>query len=114
MKWNALGNVLISKKALSMWLDNSELKYLHNKTLLNQSKIDRLLKKVNIEKIYLSNIEDKFNSNIKYWSSIPSRMPMDIKRGIYISSYYGYRDDHLMIEDSFMQVMIFQQKLELL
>ena len=26
MKWNALGNVLISKKAISMWLDNSELK----------------------------------------------------------------------------------------
>ena len=26
MKWNALGNVLMSKKALSMWLDNSELK----------------------------------------------------------------------------------------
>ena len=74
-------------------LDNSELKNLHDKTLLNLSKIDRLLKKVNIEKIYLSNIEDKFNSNIKYWSSIPSRMPMDIKRGIYISSYYGYRDD---------------------
>ena len=74
-------------------LDNSELKNLHDKTLLNLSKVDRLLKKVNIEKIYLSNIEDKFNSNIKYWSSIPSRMPMDIKRGIYISSYYGYRDD---------------------
>ena len=74
-------------------LDNSELKNLHDKTLLNLSKIDKLLKKVNIEKIYLSNIEDKFNSNIKYWSSIPSRMPMDIKRGIYISSYYGYRDD---------------------
>ena len=25
MKWNALGNVLISKTAISMWLDNSEL-----------------------------------------------------------------------------------------
>ena len=23
---------------------------------------------------------------------------MNIKRGIYISSYYGYRDDHLQIE----------------
>ena len=74
-------------------LDNSDLKNLYDKTLLNNNRIEKLFKRVNIEKIYLSNIEEKFNSNIKYWSSIPSRMPMNIKRGIYISSYYGYRDD---------------------
>lgn len=74
-------------------LDNSDMQDLIDKTILNANKIDKLFKKIYIEKIYLSNIEDKFNSKIKYWSSIPSRMPMDIKRGIYISSYYGYRDD---------------------
>ncbi len=74
-------------------LDNSDMQNLFDKTILNSNKIDKLFKKLYIEKIYLSNIEDKFNSNIKYWSSVPSRMPMDIKRGIYISSYYGYRDD---------------------
>lgn len=74
-------------------LDNSDMQNLLDKTILNSNKIDKLFKRLYIEKIYLSNIEDKFNSNIKYWSSIPSRMPMDIKRGIYISSYYGYRDD---------------------
>ena len=74
-------------------LDNSDMQDLIDKTILNANKIDKLFKKIYIEKIYLSNIEEKFNSKIKYWSSIPSRMPMDIKRGIYISSYYGYRDD---------------------
>ena len=74
-------------------LDNSGMQDLIDKTILNANKIDKLFKKIYIEKIYLSNIEDKFNSKIKYWSSVPSRMPMDIKRGIYISSYYGYRDD---------------------
>ena len=74
-------------------LDNSDMQKLYNKSVLTSNRIDKLFKKLYIEKIYLSNIEEKFNSNIKYWSSIPSRMPMDIKRGIYISSYYGYRDD---------------------
>ena len=74
-------------------LDNSEMQKLFHKTLLISDRIDKLFKQLYIEKIYLSNIEEKFNANIKYWSSIPSRMPMDIKRGIYISSYYGYRDD---------------------
>jgi len=74
-------------------LDNSDLKNLYDKSLINTISINKLFKKINIETIYLSNIQDKFNSNIKYWVAIPSRMPMDIKRGIYISSYYGYRDD---------------------
>ena len=74
-------------------LDNSDLQNLYDKSLINANRIDKLFKRMNIESIYLSNIRDKFDSNINYWSAIPSRMPMDIKRGIYISSYYGYRDD---------------------
>tara|TARA_Y100001970_G_scaffold152000_1_gene186140 strand:- start:4231 stop:5259 length:1029 start_codon:yes stop_codon:yes gene_type:complete len=74
-------------------IDNSDIQNLYNKSLFNNNMINKLFKKINIESIYLANIETKFNSNIKYWSSVPSRMPMDIKRGIYISSYYGYRDD---------------------
>ena len=73
--------------------DNSDLNILHDKSILVSHKINQLQKKINIESIYLDNIETKFYSNIDYWRSIPSRMPMDIKRGIYISSYYGYRDD---------------------
>ena len=73
--------------------DNSDLNILYDKSILVSHKINQLQKKINIESIYLNNIETKFYSNIDYWRSIPSRMPMDIKRGIYISSYYGYRDD---------------------
>ena len=73
--------------------DNSSLKILYDKSRLVNHQIDQLQKKINIESIYLDNIETKFYSNIDYWRAIPSRMPMDIKRGIYISSYYGYRDD---------------------
>ena len=74
-------------------LDNSDLQTLYDKSTLVSNQIELLQKKINIESIYLSNIEDKFHSNIDYWRSVPSRMPMDIRRGIYISSYYGYRDD---------------------
>ena len=73
--------------------DNSSIQNLYDKSFLNKMSIDKIFKQANIEGIYLSNISDKFYSNIKYWSAIPSRMPMDIKRGIYISSYYGYRND---------------------
>ena len=74
-------------------LDNSDLQNLYDKSNLISQTINQLYKRVNIEKIYLSNIESKLHSNINYWASVPSRMPMDIKRGIYISSYYGYRTD---------------------
>jgi len=74
-------------------LDNSDLQNLYDKSNLISQTITQLYKRVNIEKIYLSNIESKLHSNINYWASVPSRMPMDIKRGIYISSYYGYRTD---------------------
>ena len=75
--------------------DNSNLNILHDKSTLVNNQIKQLQKQINIEDIYLDNIENKFYSNIDYWLSIPSRMPMDIKRGIYISSYYGYRNDPL-------------------
>ena len=74
-------------------LDNSDLKNLYDKSNLVTRTIEQLYKRLNIESIYLDNIKSKLYANINYWSSIPSRMPMDIKRGIYISSYYGYRTD---------------------
>ena len=60
---------------------------------MDSSQIHKITKQINLEDIYIGRIENRFYSNIDHWRSIPSRMPMDIIRGIYISSYYGYRDD---------------------
>tara|TARA_B100001750_G_scaffold193452_1_gene164473 strand:+ start:169 stop:1194 length:1026 start_codon:yes stop_codon:yes gene_type:complete len=81
--------------------DNSNLDILYDKSTLVSNQINHLQKQINIESIYLDNIETKFYSNLDYWLSIPSRMPMDIKRGIYISSYYGYRNDPLHNRNQF-------------
>ncbi len=45
-------------------LDNSDLQNLYDKSLINANRIDKLFKRINIESIYLSNIRDKFDSNI--------------------------------------------------
>ena len=82
-------------------LDNSSLNKLYDQSKLLSHEINNIQKKINLENIYLNNIEDKFYSNIDYWLSIPSRMPLDIKRGIYISSYYGYREDPLHKKNQF-------------
>ena len=76
-------------------LDNSDLNKLYDQSRLLSSQINKIIKQINLEDVYIGRIENRFYSNIKHWRSIPSRMPMDIKRGIYISSYYGYRDDPL-------------------
>ncbi len=76
-------------------LDNSSLNKLYDQSRLLTKKVNKIQKKINLEEIYISKIEDRFYSNIKYWKAKPSRMPLNIKRGIYISSYYGYRDDPL-------------------
>ena len=76
-------------------LDNSSLNKLYDQSRLLSKKVNKIQKQINLEEIYISKIEDRFYSNIKYWKSKPSRMPLDIKRGIYISSYYGYRSDPL-------------------
>lgn len=76
-------------------LDNSDLNKLYDQSRLLSSQINKIIKQINLEDIYIGRIENRFYSNIKHWCSIPSRMPMDIKRGIYISSYYGYRNDPL-------------------
>ena len=76
-------------------LDNSSLNKLYDQSRLLTQQIQKIQKQINLEDIYMSKIEDRFYNNITYWKSKPSRMPLDIKRGIYISSYYGYRDDPL-------------------
>jgi len=76
-------------------LDNSSLNKLYDQSRLLTKKVNKIQKQINLEEIYISKIEDRFYSNINYWKAKPSRMPLNIKRGIYISSYYGYRDDPL-------------------
>ena len=76
-------------------LDNSSLNKLYDESRLLTQQIQKIQKQINLEDIYIGKIEDRFYNNITYWKSKPSRMPLDIKRGIYISSYYGYRDDPL-------------------
>ena len=76
-------------------LDNSSLNKLYDQSRLLSQKVDKIQRQINLEEIYISKIEDRFYANIKYWKAKPSRMPLNIKRGIYISSYYGYRDDPL-------------------
>ena len=76
-------------------LDNSSLNNLYDQSRLLTQQIQKIQKQINLEDIYIGKIEDRFYNNITYWKSKPSRMPLDIKRGIYISSYYGYRDDPL-------------------
>lgn len=76
-------------------LDNSSLNRLYDESRLLTQNIKKIQRQINLEEIYISKIEDRFYSNINYWKSKPSRMPLDIKRGIYISSYYGYRNDPL-------------------
>ncbi len=76
-------------------LDNSSLNKLYDQSRLLSQKVDKIQRQINLEEIYISKIEDRFFANIKYWKAKPSRMPLNIKRGIYISSYYGYRDDPL-------------------
>lgn len=73
--------------------DSSSLNKLYDETRLLSKQIDKVKKQINLEELYVSKIEDRFFSNISYWNALPSRMPLNIKRGIYISSYYGYRDD---------------------
>ena len=85
------GNIDDKKNNLNS--DNSNLNTLYDKSGITNHQIKKLQKQINIESIYLSNIEHRFYDNIKYWASLPSRMPMDIERGIYISSYYGFRED---------------------
>ena len=74
-------------------LDNSDLNKLYDQSRLLSNQIHKITKQINLEDVYIGRIENRFYSNIEHWRSIPSRMPMDIIRGIYISSYYGYRDD---------------------
>lgn len=76
-------------------LDNSSLNKLYDQSRLLSKKVNKIQRQINLEEVYISKIEDRFYSNIKYWKAKPSRMPLNIKRGIYISSYYGYRDDPL-------------------
>ena len=76
-------------------LDNSSLNKLYDQSRLLTKKVKKIQKQINLEDIYISKIEDRFYSNINYWKSKPSRMPLNIRRGIYISSYYGYRSDPL-------------------
>ena len=76
-------------------LDNSSLNTLYDKSRLLTKKVSKIRKQINLEDIYISKIEDRFYANINYWKAKPSRMPLDIRRGIYISSYYGYRTDPL-------------------
>ena len=73
--------------------ESSNLNKLYDETRFLTTKINKLQKQIKLEELYIEKIEKRFNSNISYWNSIPSRMPLNIKRGIYISSYYGYRDD---------------------
>ena len=76
-------------------LDNSSLNKLYDQSRLLTKKINKIQRQINLEDIYIGKIEDRFYANLNYWKSKPSRMPLDIKRGIYISSYYGYRTDPL-------------------
>ena len=76
-------------------LDNSSLNTLYDQSRLLTQKVSKIRKQINLEDIYISKIEDRFYANINYWKAKPSRMPLDIRRGIYISSYYGYRTDPL-------------------
>ena len=76
-------------------LDNSSLNKLYDQSRLLTKNLKKIQRQINLEDIYISKIEDRFYSNISYWKAKPSRMPLDIKRGIYISSYYGYRSDPL-------------------
>ena len=76
-------------------LDNSSLNKLYDQSRLLTQKIEKIKKQINLEEIYISKIENRIYSNINYWKAKPSRMPLNIKRGIYISSYYGYRNDPL-------------------
>lgn len=74
-------------------LDNSDLNQLYDQSRLLTNKIDKIRKQINLEGIYIGRIENKFYSDINHWRSIPSRYPLNIKQGIYISSYYGFRQD---------------------
>ena len=76
-------------------LDNSSLNKLYDESRLLTQKISKTRKQINLEDIYIGKIEDRFFANIKFWRAKPSRMPLDIERGIYISSYYGFRKDPL-------------------
>tara|TARA_B100000029_G_scaffold150879_1_gene146076 strand:+ start:606 stop:1628 length:1023 start_codon:yes stop_codon:yes gene_type:complete len=82
-------------------LDNSDLNKLYDQSRLLTKVINKMQRQINLEGIYIGRIEDRFFSNIDYWSAIPSRMPLNIKRGIYISSYYGYREDPIHKKQQF-------------